>query len=255
MTHLKSKLKGVYLVFLSLLIVIIHLPVSFASNAHFEKVSIPSAITKPSSNSSVDADKALLLNIFDSLNLDLKGLSEEAFNDAVNGYTILKKRGMLRNANILTIADFSKSSAKKRLFVIDLKACKVLYNTYVAHGQNSGDEYAKYFSNENESLKSSPGFYITSDTYTGSKGYSLHLNGQEKGINDNAYERSIVMHAADYVSEEYINSKGYIGRSWGCPAVPNKTLKPIVEKIKNGTCLFIYTPDKSYQKRSRLANA
>src|SRR6185295_6645916 len=100
----------------------------------------------------------------------------------------------LTNDTIISIVDFSLSSCKKRLFVIDIKNYKVLYNTYVAHGRNSGDEYAKEFSNDPESFKSSLGFYVTKDTYRDEHGFSLHLEGEEKGINDNAYSRSIVMH-------------------------------------------------------------
>jgi L,D-transpeptidase catalytic domain len=98
------------------------------------------------------------------------------------------------------------------------------------------------------------GFYITSNTYMGSNGYSLRLNGIERGINDNAGSRDIVMHGADYVNEEYIHSQGYIGRSWGCPAVAPKLSKPVINSIKNGTCLFIYSNVNSYLQRSKVIN-
>ncbi len=142
------------------------------------------------------------------------------------------------------------SSVKKRLFVIDIKNYKILYNTYVAHGRNSGTEYAKEFSNDPDSYKSSLGFYVTQNTYKGEHGFSLHLEGEEKGINDNAYSRAIVMHCAPYVNENFIRNKGYIGRSLGCPALPQKIYKPIIEKIKNGTCLFLYSPDTYYLSHS-----
>ena len=141
------------------------------------------------------------------------------------------------------------------MFVIDLKSQKLLFKTYVAHGMNSGKEMARFFSNTPESNKSSLGFYTTSDTYMGKHGYSLHLNGLEKGFNDKAFERDIVMHAADYVNESVIRSTGYAGRSWGCPAVPEKLSKPIIDQIKNGTCLFIYAPDRNYMHRSQLIKA
>jgi len=131
----------------------------------------------------------------------------------------------------------------------------VIFNTYVAHGVNSGKEMANDFSNQPESYKSSLGFYETQSTYSGGHGYSLRLEGLEKGINDNANRRDIVIHGAGYVNEGLIRSQGYIGRSWGCPALPENMYKPIINKIKDGTCLFIYSPDKTYLKRSKIINA
>ena len=131
----------------------------------------------------------------------------------------------------------------------------MLFNTYVAHGQNSGKEFANRFSNAPESFQSSLGFYETSETYQGKNGYSMHLTGLEKGINDKADQRAIVMHGAPYVSENYIHSQGYIGRSWGCPAVPEKHNKPIIDRIKNGTCLFIYAGNKTYSRKSKILNS
>ena len=248
------KLKRVYFFFSSLFVFIVHLPLAFAKTTKLNLSQGKKAVSEKT-ESLISSAKSSMLAIYDSLNLRDKGLSEEAFADAINGYTELVEEGKVEKEGILSIADFSKSSASKRLFVIDLKRNKILYNTYVAHGQNSGAEYANKFSNVAESLQSSPGFYVTSGTYTGSKGFSLYLKGMEKGINDKAYERSIVMHAADYVSEDYIRNRGYIGRSWGCPAVPEALNKPIINTIKGGTCLFIFTKDKAYQSRTKLANA
>jgi L,D-transpeptidase catalytic domain len=167
----------------------------------------------------------------------------------------LTEQGKLNNNSILAIADFSLPSTQKRLFVLDLKNYKVLFNTFVAHGKNSGREWANSFSNQPSSLKSSPGFYITHETYNGDNGYSLRLEGIEKGINDNAYEREIVMHGADYVNQSFANAKGYIGRSWGCPAVPVAEAIPIINTIKDGNCLFIYSPDQGYLSHSPVLNS
>ena len=161
----------------------------------------------------------------------------------------------MANDNIISIVDFSMPSSKKRLFVIDLDHFKVLFNTYVAHGAKSGAAIANQFSNTPESNKSSLGFYETLHTYSGGHGYSLRLEGLEKGINDNANRRDIVIHAAAYVNEALIQAQGYIGRSWGCPALPKKLHKPIIDKIKNGTCLFIYSPDKTYLNNSKILNS
>ena len=160
---------------------------------------------------------------------------------------------MLSADSILSIIDFTKSSSEKRLYVIDLKNEELTFNTVVAHGKRSGSVYARSFSNNPKSLKSSLGFYVTGNTYSGSNGYSLKLQGCERGINDRAMSRAIVMHGASYINEEKIEGKAN-GRSFGCPAVPEGLHRDIIDKIKNGNCLFIYYPDKNYLKRSKFLN-
>jgi len=196
-----------------------------------------------------------LMLIYDSLHLASMGLSHEAFDYAVKGYIYLKNKGKLHNKRVLSIIDFTKPSSQKRLFILDVTSYKVLFNTYVAHGQNTGQEYANKFSNKLESYQSSLGFYVTTGTYMGKNGFSMQLDGLENGFNDQADERAIVMHGAPYVSEAFIKHRGYIGRSHGCPAVPQQLNKPIIEKIKNGSCLFIYSDNKAYLSRSRILNA
>lgn len=192
--------------------------------------------------------------IYDSLKLGSMGLAQHVFDYAMRGFNFMQETGTITNNNIISIIDFTKPSFQKRLFIIDLKNYKVLFNTYVAHGMNSGAAFASHFSNVPESNQSSLGFYVTSATYEGKHGYSLHLEGVEKGINDNANRRDIVMHAADYVSESFIRSRGYIGRSLGCPAIPEPLHRPVINKIKNGTCLFIYGADKKYISHSKILN-
>lgn len=193
--------------------------------------------------------------IYDSLRLGVAGLSKEAFNDAIAGYNYLLAQGKLKNDGILSIVDFTQPSSAKRLFVIDLENAALLFNTYVSHGKGSGKLMADAFSNEINSFKSSLGFYVTADTYKGKHGFSLKLQGEEEGINDNAYNRGIVMHCANYVSEGFVKSQGYLGRSEGCPAVPKNMYKPIIEKIKNGSCLFMYSSDKNYMSHSPILNS
>ncbi|WP_051349929.1 murein L,D-transpeptidase catalytic domain family protein [Dyadobacter alkalitolerans] len=185
--------------------------------------------------------------LYDSLGLKKQGLSEAAFYYAWYGFQKMN----LANP-ILAIADFSQSSRNKRLYVIDLIKRKVLLNTYVAHGRNSGDEFAKRFSNDNSSYQSSLGFYKTLGTYTGKHGLSLRLEGVEKGINDRALERAIVMHGADYVSESFIKNTGRLGRSLGCPAVSILDSKKLISMLCNGAGLFIYSADQQYVKASPL---
>ena len=134
----------------------------------------------------------------------------------------------MQNQRILSIIDFTKPSSQKRLYILDVTNFKLLFNTYVAHGQNTGQEYASKFSNKAESFQSSLGFYVTTGTYMGKNGFSMQLDGVEKGFNDQADERAIVMHGAPYVSEDFIRQRGYLGRSHGCPAVPQPLNKPII---------------------------
>lgn len=197
---------------------------------------------------------AATVSVYDELKLRTMGLSRQVFDQSIKGLNKLVASGKLANQKIISIVDFTQPSANKRLYVIDLEKKEVLFNTYVAHGKNSGQEMATSFSNTPSSNKSSLGFYITSSTYLGKNGFSLQLLGQEKGINDNALNRGIVMHAADYVNESYINGQGWIGRSQGCPAIMPQLNRPIVETIKEGSCFFIYYPDADYMKKSALLN-
>ncbi|KQS24774.1 murein L,D-transpeptidase catalytic domain family protein [Dyadobacter sp. Leaf189] len=185
--------------------------------------------------------------LYDSLDLKTKGLSQAAFYCAWYGF----QKANLQNP-ILAIADFTQSSRNKRLYVIDLIKRKVLYNTYVAHGRNSGQEFAEKFSNDNSSYQSSLGFYKTLGTYQGKHGLSLRLEGLEKGINDRALERAIVMHGADYVSESFIKNTGRLGRSLGCPAVSVEDSKKLIDLLHGGSGLFIYSGDQKYLHASSL---
>jgi hypothetical protein len=189
-------------------------------------------------------------SLYAILQLKNVGLNEAVFNYAIEGYLQLLQSGKLKNPDALSIIDFSMPSTAKRLFIVDVVNGKLLFNTYVAHGRNSGLQTASSFSNSPESFKSSLGFYTTETTYEGKHGYSLRLEGLEKGFNDNAMSRGIVMHAANYVDEHIAKAQGYIGRSLGCPAVPEKLHTAIISSIANGTCLFMYANDKNYLKHS-----
>jgi hypothetical protein len=194
-------------------------------------------------------------DIYSLLNLSQIGLSNEAYQLGLKGFNHLKKNGKLPNTSILTIIDFSQSSNKKRMYVIDLYKKTLLFNTYVAHGRNTGDEYAEQFSNIPGTFQSSLGFYITENMAIGSKvGLSLILKGLEKGFNDKAREREIIIHGADYATEDFIQKHGRLGRSYGCPSLPPDLIKPVAETIKDGTCLFIYKHDDNYIKKSSVLN-
>ena len=189
------------------------------------------------------------------MDLEDSGLSRQAFQNAFIGYYKLKKRGLLKKTNILTICDFSQSSSNQRMYVIDVRNRRVLYRTYVAHGINSGEEFANSFSNKMESCKSSLGFYITSGTYTGVNGYSLRIDGVDKGFNDNARKRAIVIHGANYVSMRVVHKYGQMGTTFGCPAIPTDMTTQIIPVVKNGSCFFIYYPSKKYLAQSKVLNS
>lgn len=177
--------------------------------------------------------------------------SLQSFTQALNGYYKLEEAGKIQK-NLLTVVDFSLSANEKRLWVIDLELNEVLYQTYVAHGRNTGNEYAKSFSNIPESFQSSLGFYATAETYYGKHGYSLRLDGLETGINDKARERAIVIHGADYATENFIKTYGRLGRSLGCPSLPKEESKTIINMIKEKSCLFVYYPSNDYLSKSQL---
>ncbi|MBS1661190.1 MAG: murein L,D-transpeptidase catalytic domain family protein [Bacteroidetes bacterium] len=198
------------------------------------------------------ADSARFNVLYDSLQLDELGLSSQAFHKAVNGFLHLVALGEITNPGVLSIIDFSLPSSQKRLFVLDTYNGKLLFNTLVAHGRNSGQLLATRFSNRRNSFMSSLGFYLTGDTFIGQHGYSMRLEGMEKGVNDHVFSRAIIMHPADYVSEEHIQQWGYLGRSEGCPAIPEEVNRPIIDEIQGGSCLYIYGTgtDKKYKRSS-----
>jgi hypothetical protein len=177
----------------------------------------------------------------------------DVFAIALRGFNNLKAKHEIKKS-ILTIIDFSKSSNEKRLWVIDLDKHKVLFNDYVAHGRNSGNEFAKTFSDKPNSYMSSIGFYFTGQTYQGKHGLSLRLDGLEEKYNQHARDRAIVMHGANYVSTDFIKKYGRLGRSYGCPSVSMDIYKDVIETICDGSLLFIYYPDKNYLQHSGILN-
>lgn len=208
----------------------------------------------PAPNKATDMQKVAAFleaeceQVYNALNLKDK-LSFAAFEQAFWGY----KKLTINDNPYLSVADFSKPSSEKRFFVLDLKNRKVLFHTYVSHGRNSGQKYATSFSNKKGSFKSSLGFYRTENSYMGRNGYSLRLDGLEKGINDMAKARAIVIHGADYCDENIIAHTGRLGRSQGCPALPRAVTAPIINTIKNGSILFIYGKQAEYFAQSQIA--
>ncbi|MEC4112517.1 murein L,D-transpeptidase catalytic domain family protein [Myroides pelagicus] len=199
-----------------------------------------------------DSFEEVVTSTYNSLELNsYEAPSLKVFTSALRGYYKMVEEGNIQNAK-LTIVDFSLSSSKQRLWVIDMNNNEVVLQSYVAHGRKTGDEFATTFSNRVNSHMSSLGFYITGETYMGRNGFSMRLDGVEKGINDNARRRAIVVHGADYASEELVERQGKLGRSYGCPAVPMEVNRTLIELIKDHSCLFIYFPSNDYISRSSI---
>lgn len=173
----------------------------------------------------------------------------------IKGYLKLKEEGNMPEGKPLTVIDFSLPSSEKRMWIIDMEDGIILHFGHVSHGRNSGDLMAQKFSNKNSSYMSSLGFYLTAETYQGKHGYSLRLDGLEPGFNDNARERAIVIHGADYAKEDFIKQTGRLGRSLGCPALPHEITVEIIDLIKNKSVLFIYGKDDNYLNQSQILNA
>jgi len=204
-----------------------------------------------SDNDATPGTQEWLNNEIHSINSQASNIDQHVLQLSLKAYLKARDEG-LDDKQILTIIDYTKSSAEPRLWVVDLKRNKVLFNTWVAHGKNSGMLVPNSFSNSAGSLQSSVGLYSTEDPYMGHNGYSLRLKGLEHGINDNAYNRSIVVHGAWYVGPEVARERGVIGRSWGCPAVSEKVAKPLIEAIKDRTLVFIYGNDRKWLHHSNF---
>lgn len=181
-------------------------------------------------------------SLYKDMNLE-KRITFPAFKQGIQGMERIHNR----NNNILTIVDFTKPSTEERLYIIDLDKEQVLVSSYVAHGMRTGDLYAKYFSNRKGTLKSSDGFFLTGESYKGKNGFSLRLYGLEHGRNNNAYERTLVIHAARYAEQSFINHYGRLGRSRGCLAVPRSENGKIIEYIQGGSVCYVHSEGLKYE--------
>jgi hypothetical protein len=179
------------------------------------------------------------------------GIETDVFEMALSAASCAARTGAARNPETLTVIDYSKPSSERRLWVFDLKARELVYEELVAHGQGSGAHMATEFSNEAETHQTSLGLFVTRDTYVGKNGYSLRLDGLDRGVNDRARERAIVMHGAPYVSESFVKANGRLGRSWGCPAVSAAVAREMIDRVKGGGLVFAYYPDAEWIKTSK----
>jgi L,D-transpeptidase catalytic domain len=223
---------------------------SFASANSSKFVAPTNSVTK---DSSASVQMSLSEKLYDSLSLESVGLSKETVEYAVKGYQKLIDSGLVSNPRYLTIVDLSQSSRNKRFYILDMKNDSLAWNTYVAHGKSSGVDMAEHFSNGLNSNASSLGFYVTKSTYRGKHGLSLRISGLEQGFNDNAEARGVVVHGASYVNAARAHS-AYMGRSQGCPALPENEYAQVIDLIKDGSVMFIYNPSTDYLQSSSLLN-
>jgi hypothetical protein len=220
-------------------------------------LSMHSLVVGDSANSPNSNDRHELSQLIDFLlykknSEQLTLPSKRVLELSLAGYEKLVQDQLVRKPSIITIIDFSLPSDRERMWVIDINKGKVLFHCLVAHGRNSGELYAEKFSNVPGSYTSSPGFYLTDAIYTGKHGMSLYLDGLEKGINDKARERTIVIHSADYVCNGFVEKHGRLGRSHGCPAIPVGLHKDIIRTIQGGSCLYIHAPEELYVMHSPI---
>jgi len=182
---------------------------------------------------------------------ELGSIETEIFDLALGAASCAVKSGAVSEPRTLTVIDYSKPSTEKRLWVFDLTSRELIYEELVAHGQGSGENLASHFSNDAESHRTSLGLFKTADTYVGKNGYSLRLDGLDKGVNDHARDRAIVMHGAPYVSDTFARANGRLGRSWGCPAVSADVARQMIDRVKGGGLVFAYYPDANWLKTSK----
>jgi hypothetical protein len=212
---------------------------------------LPAPIAEITSKTSFEIKVANLYKAFSHNNSSIPTMP--VFEKAIKGYEQLNEEGKV-GKQVLTIIDFGLSSTKKRMWVMDMETKEVLFNTYVSHGKNTGGEFATNFSNTVNSLQSSLGFYVTAETYYGKNGLSLFIDGMEKGFNSNARKRYVVIHGADYAEPSFIKRIGRLGRSYGCPAVPNTIAKDVIATIKEESVLYIHKNNKNYLNNSPMLN-
>jgi len=186
-------------------------------------------------------------NLYSACEVEETGLKNDVFKKAYIGFLNLKERGKVpQDATVLSIADFDLSSKEKRLWIIDVEKHQLLLNTWVSHGRGSGKDIATHFSNTVNSHQSSLGFYVTGEVYYGKHGRSLRLDGMDRGFNNKARERAIVIHGASYVSAQAIQRLDRLGLSYGCPAVPMALSNKVIDIIRDRTVLYIHANSPAY---------
>ena len=210
-----------------------------------------SAASNARAATSASAATATALTIGNFNEGEIGSIETDVLELALGAASCAVKSGAVERPRTLTVIDYSKPSSQKRLWVYDLTTRELLYEELVAHGQGSGANLATEFSNQPDSHQTSLGLFVTDQTYVGRNGYSLRLDGLDKGVNDRARERAIVMHGAPYVSPAFVKANGRLGRSHGCPAVSDAVARDLIDKVKGGGLVFAYHPDAGFLKTSK----
>lgn len=247
MRQKKSSIRS--LLFIFSVVLLFSIPnISWTKISKEENVNTEDYASTNLTNSPEQYFNTYIAEVYRTIGLQQTGLALPVFEKAMTGFMNLKNGNLLNDSKeILTVVDYTKPSTEKRMWIIDLANNSILLNTYVAHGQGSGDNVATKFSNVAESHQSSVGFFLTNETYSGKHGLSLKLDGLDKGVNSKARDRAIVVHGASYVSENFITRHGRLGRSHGCPAIPKELNQKIINLIKDKTCFFINGNTNNYQ--------
>jgi hypothetical protein len=193
--------------------------------------------------------------LIDAVTTQAPTLDRAVLELALRATSCAERSGQLRRPSILTVIDYSLPSTARRLWVLDLARRRLLHEELVAHGRGSGENVAMRFSNEPGSRQSSVGLFVTGDTYVGRHGRSLRLHGLEPGVNDRAFDRAVVVHAAPYVSERFVARHGRIGRSWGCPALAPEVAPRVIDTIRGGSAIFAYHPQRDWLQMSPFLTA
>ena len=218
-------------------------------------VPVPAAVAREmasehaTSTPVADAANVFAVNAWEAA--EVRGIDPAVLKLAFAASRCATKSRAVTDPSTLTIIDYSKASTEPRLWVLDLRSRELLYHELVAHGQGSGGNYPTRFSNETDSHQTSLGLFVTEDTYVGRNGYSLRLNGLDRGFNDRARERAIVMHGAPYVNGDISKSLGRLGRSHGCPAVRDAVARELIDRVKGGNLVFAYYPDEQWLNSSK----
>lgn len=226
----------------------IHRFFAIAALAALLPVVTPDAEAKPARSCRLAANTDLVKRLV----REAPGLSPEVLKLAVDASLCAAEQGLVRRRDLLTVIDYSIPSTEPRLWIFDLRKERLLFREHVAHGVNSGGNLPTRFSNQPESRQTSLGLFVTQETYVGANGYSLRMRGLEKGVNDRARARAIVMHGAPYVNPAAARAQGRLGRSWGCPAVRTKVARKIIDTVKNGSPIFAYYPEPAWLATSHF---
>jgi hypothetical protein len=203
----------------------------------------------PGQDMTADGERRELV---DMANAEAAGVSPHVLDLAVAAVNCAVASGDITAPPTLTVIDYSRPSTQQRLWVFDLRTGEIRFHELVAHGKGTGDNLAEHFSDDMNSHQSSLGLFVARDTYVGSNGYSLRLDGLEPGFNGRARERAIVVHGARYVDERVAEKQGRLGRSWGCPALREAVARDIIDLVRDGGVIFSYYPDEAWLDRSRF---